>query len=123
MNRKAYMHELLNIASSVPQTQRASFVATFAEVEKNPTVLFGFNIWLGSLGIDRFLVGDIVAGVLKLITLGGLGLWVLIDCFLIGGRARTKNIIAARNLKASLSEAPQSEMRPAPAVEGVDPEA
>jgi TM2 domain-containing membrane protein YozV len=104
MNRKAYMHELMNILASVPQAQRASFVSSFVEVEKNPTVIFGFSVWLGGLGIDRFVVGDIFAGVLKLLTLGGFGIWALVDLFIIGGRTRTKNIVAARALMASFGE-------------------
>src|SRR5699024_9649331 len=34
---------------------------------------------LGGLGADRFYLGKIGTGILKLITLGGLGLWSLID--------------------------------------------
>lgn len=103
MNRQAYTQELFAILNSLPDSKRAEFAAAFGAVEKNPVILFGLNAYLGFLGIDRFVVGDILAGVLKLITGGGFGLWVLIDLFLIGGRARTKNIIAARQLKASLS--------------------
>lgn len=41
------------------------------------------SIFLGSLGIDRFIMGKVGTGILKLITFGGLGVWWLIDLILI----------------------------------------
>lgn len=103
MNRQAYTQELFAIINSLPESKRGEFASAFGAVEKNPVILFGLNAFLGGLGIDRFVVGDVLAGVLKLITFGGFGLWTLVDLFLIGGRTRAKNIIAARNLKGSLT--------------------
>jgi len=41
--------------------------------------LFVVCFFLGGLGIHRFMMGDIAIGVLQLLTLGGLGIWALID--------------------------------------------
>ncbi len=41
------------------------------------------SIFLGTLGIDRFYLGYIGLGILKLITAGGFGIWWLIDVILI----------------------------------------
>ncbi|MGH8704539.1 MAG: TM2 domain-containing protein [Burkholderiales bacterium] len=39
--------------------------------------------FLGMLGVHRFYVGKIGTGVLQLVTLGGLGIWALIDFIMI----------------------------------------
>ncbi|MBI2546237.1 TM2 domain-containing protein [Candidatus Woesearchaeota archaeon] len=41
------------------------------------------SIFLGSIGIDRFYMGLIGTGILKLLTLGGCGIWYIIDVILI----------------------------------------
>lgn len=50
---------------------------------KNPVVLLLFSLFLGPLGVDRFLLGQTGWGLLKLLTFGGLGIWAFIDFFQI----------------------------------------
>ncbi|MDP2923364.1 MAG: TM2 domain-containing protein [Candidatus Omnitrophota bacterium] len=51
--------------------------------EREWVVALLLSIFLGQLGIDRFYLGHIGLGILKLVTLGGCGLWWLIDLILI----------------------------------------
>jgi len=52
-----------------------------------PTLLLA--LLLGGLGIHRFYVGKPLTGILQLITLGGFGIWALIDVILIAVGAFT----------------------------------
>jgi TM2 domain-containing membrane protein YozV/outer membrane protein OmpA-like peptidoglycan-associated protein len=49
-----------------------------------------FAVFLGNFGIDRFYLGKSGTGVIKLLTLGGLGVWSLIDVIL-GATGKTKD--------------------------------
>ena len=40
-------------------------------------------LFVGFLGVDHFYAGKTMTGILKLITLGGCGLWSLIDLIMI----------------------------------------
>ncbi|NYE19174.1 TM2 domain-containing protein [Microbacterium immunditiarum] len=61
-------------------TPERSFIATWM-----------FAWLLGFLGVDRFYLGKIGTGVLKLLTIGGLGIWWLIDLILtLAGVQRDK---------------------------------
>ena len=50
------------------------------------------SIFIGSLGIDRFYIGDVGLGIGKLLTGGGCGIWWLIDIFLIVDATKQKNL-------------------------------
>lgn len=102
MDMHFYRNEILNLRDSLSPARGDMFMNELARVEKNPVIAYGFNTWLGWLGADRFYVGDIGLGVLKLLTLGGLGLWVLIDYFLIGGKARLRSLEKARAIHRTL---------------------
>jgi len=49
----------------------------------NWTLTLIMSIFFGSLGVDRFIMGHVGLGILKLITFGGCGIWWLVDLILI----------------------------------------
>ena len=60
--------------------QGRSFIATWM-----------FSLLLGFLGVDRFYLGKVGTGIVKLLTFGGLGIWWLIDLILtLAGLQRDK---------------------------------
>lgn len=59
---------------------------------KDPTIALIISLIGGTLGIDRFFIGDMGLGIGKLITCGGFGIWAIVDWFLIMGATRDKNM-------------------------------
>ena len=53
---------------------------------KSFTTALLLSFFLGSLGVDRFYLGYTGLGVAKLLTVGGCGIWGLIDFIMIAMR-------------------------------------
>lgn len=58
---------------------------------KEPTTLLIVSLFLGGLGIDRFMLGDTGMGILKLLTGGCCGILTIIDWFTISKKAKEAN--------------------------------
>ncbi len=58
---------------------------------KNPTTILIVSVLLGSLGIDRFMLGDTGMGILKILTLGCCGILTIIDWFSVSKKAKELN--------------------------------
>ncbi|MGN0216586.1 MAG: TM2 domain-containing protein [Prevotella sp.] len=83
---------LFTLRQMLADTQADEHDLTTASMQfKDPTVALVLSILLGGVGADRFFVGDIGQGVVKLLTCGGLGIWWLIDIFLIMDIAKRYN--------------------------------
>ena len=59
---------------------------------KDPLLSILLSIFIGTLGVDRFYIGDVGLGIGKLLTGGGCGIWWLIDIFLIVDATKQKNL-------------------------------
>ncbi len=58
---------------------------------KDPSTILLCSIFLGGLGIDRFMIGDSGMGVLKLLTGGLCGILTLFDWFTIQKKTKERN--------------------------------
>ena len=58
---------------------------------KDPTTHLLVSLFLGSLGIDRFMLGDTGMGILKLLTVGCCGIMTIIDWFTISNKTKELN--------------------------------
>lgn len=57
--------------------------STVSASAQSKIVLALLCFFLGVLGVHRFMVGKIGTGLLMLVTLGGMGIWTLIDFIII----------------------------------------
>ena len=80
--------DVKNILENMSEDKQAALaMAGF----KDPTITLIISLLGGGLGIDRFYIGDTGLGVANLLTGGGVGIWSIIDWFLIMGAVHEKN--------------------------------
>lgn len=60
--------------------------------EVNWVLALLMSIVFGQLGVDRFIMGHVGLGILKLITFGGFGIWWIIDVILIATKYNFSNV-------------------------------
>jgi TM2 domain-containing membrane protein YozV len=99
MNKLLYLQSLKSIRDAVPADRRDNFDLHFGAREKDPAIALILSLCFGTIGVDRFYLGHIILGVLKLITLGGFFVWTIIDWFLITYATRRANVAIANEVK------------------------
>lgn len=74
---------------------------------RKPSTVKFIAFFPGSLGVDRFYLGDIAKGILKYFTFAGLGIWWIADIISAKDRCRAyncKKLITALNDPSVISE-------------------
>ena len=82
--------------------QKMLFSSQFDSAKKDRNTILILSVFLGSWGIDRFMIGDMGMGILKLLTLGLCGILWLIDLFLIRGKVDEYNRKKANEILAGI---------------------
>ncbi|MGA1977126.1 MAG: TM2 domain-containing protein [Bacteroidales bacterium] len=84
-------HQVMQIKEKLLAADESKWSVVQTLQFRDPTIILIVSLIAGTLGIDRFIIGDTGLGVGKLLTCGGLGIWAIIDWFLIMGATREKN--------------------------------
>ncbi len=82
------------VRQKLENASEESFLSLQACELKDPTVILIISIFLGGFGIDRFMLGDIGIGILKLLTGGCCGILTVIDWFTISKKVKQANLAA-----------------------------
>ena len=89
--KRFYPADLILLKDTLYQLSDKELLALSTTNFKNPTVSVILSVLVGGYGVDRFYIGDIGLGVAKLLTGGGLGVWYIVDIFLISNKTKKNN--------------------------------
>jgi len=84
--------QLMAIRERMLKLDESKSIQLLATNLKDPTTMLIVSLIGGHFGIDRFMLGEVGLGVAKLLTCGGLGIWTIVDWFLVMGRTREINM-------------------------------
>lgn len=85
-------HQIAIIRDMLLKADESRWMTIQALDLKDPITMLIISLLGGQLGIDRFVLGETGLGLAKLLTCGGLGIWAIVDWFLIMGRAKEINM-------------------------------
>lgn len=98
-NQKYFPTEkIMFLKEKMYQITEAKFSMVSCIDLKDPTTLLLVSLFLGSWGIDRFMLKDTGMGVLKLLTGGCCGILTIIDWFSIQKKAKELNFVSLMSM-------------------------
>ena len=103
MNKLDYLMAIKGIRDTLPDDRRPHFDIQLEGREKTPVLALVLGLYAGTFGIDRFYIGSVGLGILKLFTFGCFGIFTVVDWFLIMGAARKRNLALAHQVRAMVA--------------------
>ena len=93
MTNQKYLpaEKIVFVKQKLMEADESKFALVSAIEFKDPTTILLVSIFLGTLGIDRFMLGDTGLGVLKLLTCGVCGVMTIVDWFTVSKKAKEVN--------------------------------
>ncbi len=92
MNEKFPSSNMMQVRSQLEKLDDSKFGLVQSLNYKNPTTLLIVSLFIGGLGVDRFMLGQTGLGIAKLLTCGGFGIWTIVDWFTIMGKTKELNL-------------------------------
>lgn len=91
-NQKYFPAEkIVFLKQKLLEADESKFALASSVEFKDPTTILLVSLFLGSLGIDRFMLGETGMGVLKLLTCGVCGILTIVDWFSVQKKAKEIN--------------------------------
>lgn len=92
--------DMVSLLSQIESNPKQAQALAAADLH-DPQMVLLISLFVGWLGIDRLFLGQYLIGALKLITLGGWGIWWIIDLLTVFNRTKTMNYKTALQYLAS----------------------
>lgn len=93
MTNQKYLpaEKIVFIKEKMKNLDEERFALISAQELKDPTTILLVSLFLGSFGVDRFMLGDTGMGILKLLTCGLCGILTIVDWFSVQKKAKEAN--------------------------------
>ena len=90
------------LTKELTDQQKMLFSTQFDSVKKDPGTMLVLAILVGAFGVDRFMLGDMGMGILKMLTLGLCGILTVIDWFTVKDRTSEFNRKKAQEIAMAI---------------------
>ena len=93
MTNQKYLpnEKIVYVRQKLTEADESKFALISSVEFKDPTTILLVSIFLGSLGIDRFMLGETGMGILKLLTCGVCGILTIVVWFTVQKKAKELN--------------------------------